>query len=223
MRSGIYAGEDEHYNVIPLVTYEGKHVYLHGPELGYHLFDSSNFRINGFVAARLDGVDPKDLGTRELASQGIDRSLLSKRRDSADAGVSAAWFGTAGRLELELTADITGTSEGGQANVSYAYPFHLGHWKLTPTLGVTALSKDTANYYYGTLDKEVARGVPDYRPGTSFVPYAGIEIATRFWGHWNFISSLQYRALPNDIQDSPLIDADVSGYGRLLIGISRSF
>ncbi|NKF20887.1 MipA/OmpV family protein [Solimonas marina] len=223
VRTGIYAGESDHYRVIPLLNYEGQHVYLRGTSLGYHLLKRAHFRVDGFVSARLDGVDPKDFGVDELAAHGIDRALLSKRRDSADAGAAVTWLTDLGRLKLSFKADITGTSDGYESDLSYEYPLPIGRWVIEPELGVTALSKQTANYYYGTLDKEVARGVPQYRPGAALVPHIGITARTRFWSNWNLIASVEYRALPGDVQDSPLLDANTHGYAQVILGIAHSF
>jgi len=42
-------------------------------------------------------------------------------------------------------------------------------------VGVTWQSDDLANYYYGTLKEEVARGVVNYTPDAVTVPHIGFS------------------------------------------------
>ena len=223
IRSEIYAGEGNHSRVIPFVTYEGERLYWRGATVGYHLIKREGFVFDGFIAGRLDGVDADDFGVDELALRGIDRNLLEDRDDSADAGLSATWKGSAGEIELEFKADITDTSGGYEADFSYRYPLRFAGAMVTPSIGVTVLSKDMANYYYGTLDEEIARGVVQYRPGSATIPHVGIAMVKPFARRWRLIASAEYQVLPDEIKDSPLVKQDADGVGKLFLGVSRGF
>lgn len=222
-RESAYAGEDRRTLVLPNVTYEGDRFYWHGGSVGYRLIKQERFGLDGFIAARVDGVDADDFGVRELAERGIDRALLEDRDDSADAGLSATWKGAAGELQLDVRADITGTSEGYETAARYRYPLRVGGAMITPSIGVRSMSKDMANYYYGTLDEEIARGVIRYRPGSVVIPEFGVTFAQPFARKWLFIASVEYRALPDELKDSPLVEKDADSTTTLLIGISRGF
>jgi len=223
VRESAYAGEDRRSLVIPNVTYEGERFYWHGGAVGYRLVKQGGFGLDGFIAARMDGIDADDFGVPELARRGIDRALLEDRDDSADAGMSATWKGAAGELELDFRADITGTSDGYQAAAHYRYPLRAGGMMITPSIGVRSLSSDMADYYYGTLDEEIARGVMRYRPGSVVVPDIGVTLAKPFARKWLFIASVEYRALPDELKDSPLVEQDADSTTTLVIGISRGF
>ena len=223
LRDSEYAGEGNRSIVFPNVAYEGERFYLRGPVAGYRLVKQDHFSLNAFVAGRLDGIDADDFGVAELARRGIDRDLLEDRDHSADAGLSAAWKGGAGELELDVRADITNTSDGYQAAINYRYPFQIGRVTLAPGLGATVLSDDMANYYYGTLDEEVARGVVDYKPGRSTIPHIGLSAIVPFASQWLFIANAQLRSLPDEIQDSPLVEHDADSVAMLFIGVSRRF
>ena len=223
LRDSEYAGEGNRSIVFPTVAYEGERFYLRGPVAGYRLVKRDRFGLNAFVAARLDGIDADDFGVEELARRGIDRDLLEDRDHSADAGLSAMWKGGAGEVELDVRADITNTSDGYQAAVNYRYPIRVGRVTLTPGLGATVLSDDMANYYYGTLEEEVARGVVDYKPGRSTIPHIGLSAVVPFASRWLFIANAQLRSLPDEIQDSPLLEHDVENVTMLFISVSRRF
>jgi outer membrane protein len=223
MRNELYAGEGNHTRAIPFFGYEGERFYFRGISLGYHFVKTDSFVLDGFISGRLDAMDKKDFGRRELARRGINRDLLEDRDDSADAGASASWRGSAGEVQLEVKADIADVSGGYEVDLSYSYPMQAGGWLLTPTVGVNALSKDLANYYYGTLDKEVARGVVDYKPGSVTIPYVGLTVAKPFAEKWRVIANLSYQVLPDEISDSPLIAEGTDGVGQMFVGVTRSF
>jgi outer membrane protein len=222
-REGIYAGEDDRTLVFPNVSYEGERFFWRGAQAGLHLFSRGGFVLDGYVAGRLDGVDADDFGVTELAERGIDRRLLEDRDDAADVGMSARWRGAAGELELDARADVTSTSEGQQASITYRYPFRAGGWQLTPGVGVRWLSSDLADYYYGTLDEEIARGVVRYRPGSVTVPTASLILMRPFAEKWLFIASAEYRRLPSALRDSPLVERDTDGGATVMVGFSRGF
>ena len=224
IRSTLYAGEENRTLPFPLVNYEGERFYVTGPALGYKFIDSESFVLNGFVAARFDGVDAKDFGRSALAARGINRDLLEDRDMGADIGASAVFkTDTAGEFELDLRADATNTSDGYQASLEYRYPFQVGPVRLIPSIGVVALSDKLANYYYGTLSKEVARGVIDYRPGSATITRAGFTAILPTSPRWAFIASVSADAYPDEITDSPLIDADADIVPSIFLGVIRNF
>lgn len=223
IRTELYAGEGNHTRAIPFFGYEGERFYFRGISAGYHFIQNERFVLDGFLSGRLDAMDADDFGRRELARRGIDRDRLEDRDDGLDAGVSASWRGSAGEIQLELKGDISDVSGGYAADLSYRYPMQAAGLLITPTVGVNLLSRDLANYYYGTLDKEVARGVIDYKPGSATIPYVGLTLAKPFAQKWRVIANLSYQLLPDEISDSPLVAENTDGVGQMFIGVSRSF
>ena len=224
IRSTLYAGEENRTLPFPLVNYEGERYYVKGPVIGYKFIDNASFTLNGFVAARFDGVDAKDFGRSALASRGINRDLLEDRDMAADIGASAVFkTDAAGEFEIDLRADATNTSDGYQASLDYRYPFQAGPVRLIPSIGVVALSDKLANYYYGTLPKEVARGVVDYRPGSAIITRAGFTAILPTSPRWAFIAIVSADAYPDEITDSPLIDAGTDIVPSMFLGVIRIF
>jgi outer membrane protein len=218
-----YAGEGTRVQPVPLISYEGDHFFFRGITAGWQFVGAETFGLAAIVQARFDGFEIKELGRRELAMNGLDSRLLEDRDDSLDAGISASWSGSAGELELELLADVTGKSKGQEFSLQYGYPLDFGRTLITPNIGVTYLSKDMANYYYGTLDSEVARGVIDYKPDAVTIPHVGVNVMHSFGNNWTFLALLEYSALPNKITDSPLLERDTKGTAEIVIGVQRAF
>lgn len=217
-----YAGRGTRYTPLPLITYDSERFFLRGIMGGIHLYDHDLLRIDALVQGDFSGIDAKDFGRRELANNGIDRDLLEDRDDTVQAGFAIGLNGKFGEFKLEVLADVLDASGGFEASAEYGYPIEFGErLTLTPTLGVKWLSADTADYYYGTLDEEVARGVVRYRPGAVAIPEVGLDLQYRFSARWLLLGSISYESLPNKLGDSPLLDSDRSA--RMMIGVLRAF
>jgi outer membrane protein len=153
---------------------------------------------------------------------GIDRDLLEDRKDSADAGFDVSVSGRYGELKFQARTDVLDASGGHEASVSHGYPLQLGKSVvLMPSAGAKWLSADRADYYYGILDEEVARGVRNYRPGSVVIPEVGVDLQYSLADRWVLTGGLKYRALPAKVEDSPLLDSGQSF--RLFIGVLRAF
>jgi len=218
-----YAGEGMRVIPVPLISYEGEKFFFQGIRAGWRFVRNDAFELAAITQFRFDGFDIKDLSRQQLTANGLDVRQLEDRDDSLDAGVTAKWSGNVGEIEIELLTDVTDRSGGQQYSLQYGYPLHLGQTMVTPNVGVTFLSDDTANYYYGTLDTEVARGALDYKPDAATIPHVGINVMRFFGNNWTFLAFLKYSVLPDEITDSPLLEPDTNGSVSALIGVSRGF
>ncbi len=218
-----YAGEGSRVIPIPLLNYQGDRFYFEGITAGWRLVSNDAFELTARGKFRFDGFSVKDLGREELARNGVDYRLLEDRDFGFDVGLGMKWTGDVGELEFELLADATDTSGGQEASLQYGYPIDIGKGSLTPNVGVMWQSKDMANYYYGTLDKEVARGVVDYKPGAVMTPHVGAIYFRPLGQKWSVWASAKYSRLPDGIRDSPLVEHGANGSASLDIGFFRGF
>ena len=208
---------------MPLLSYEGERFFWRGIGGGAHLLKQDGFALDATLSARMDGIDRDDFGASELAERGIKRALLEDRDNGLDLGLAASWRGSFGQFELAIRNDVTGASKGYEASLKYGYPMQWGGTRVTPHIGISQLSKKLANYYYGTLPEEVARGVACYQPGSAAVPRIGIDVMRPFAGRWMFIGNLSYKHLPSKISASPLVEKDKNGAVSAFFGVSRGF
>lgn len=218
-----YAGEGLRVLPIPLLSYNGERFYFRGLGGGWRIVDNGSFELAAVGKLRFDGFNVDDLGRKELARNGIDSRRLEDRDMTFNVGLGMRWKGSAGELEVELLADATDTSGGQEAMLQYGYPFRLGGGILKPNVGITWQSEDMANYYYGTLDAETARGVVDYKPGAVTIPHVGFSYFRPLGGKWSATAFFKYSRLPDEIRKSPLVEADTDGTSSLFIGFSRAF
>ncbi|TBV00284.1 MipA/OmpV family protein [Phytopseudomonas dryadis] len=217
-----YAGADTSVTPLPLLNYESERLFFHGLMGGVHLFEQQGFGLDVIVAGRLDGIDRDDFGRRELARNGIDRDLLDDRDDGLDVGLRATWKGTPGEVQALAKGDVSGASNGYELSLRYSYPLQLGATRVEPGVAVSYLSGQLADYYFGTSNDEVARGVPRYRPGSAVVPSLGVGVSRALGERWLLNGELGYRFLPDRISDSPLVD-EGSGSLGVKVGLSWRF
>lgn len=218
-----YAGEGLRLMPVPLVNYNGERFFFGIGGSGWRIVQNDSFELTALGKLRFDGFQVGDLGRKELARNGINYRLLEDRDMTFDVGLGMKWTGSAGELETELLADATDTSGGQEASIQYSYPFEVGKGTLSPNVGVTWQSKDTANYYYGTIDAEVARGVVDYKPGAVTIPHVGFSYFRPLGEKWSVMAFFKYSSLPDEIKKSPFIEADTNGTTSIFIGLSRGF
>ncbi len=221
--SSIYAGQDRKLLPVPMVNYDSERFFWRGLGGGIHLVEQDGYSFDATISARLGGIEKKDFGARELAARGINRDLLDDRDFGLDVGLALGWKGEMGKLELGIKADASGASKGYEGNLKYGYPIQWQATRITPHLGVAILSDKLANYYYGTLASEVARGVVNYKPGRVAVPAIGLDVMHPLNGQWIMLGSMSYKKLPSKITDSPLLKKDTKGSALLYIGAARAF
>jgi outer membrane protein len=222
-RTSIYAGESSSSTLAPLISYQGEKFFWRGISGGYHLLNRDGLKVDATLGARFNGIKRDDFGTAALATRGINRNLLEDRDDGLDLGIAGSFTGRMGVVELALKADVSGASKGFETSAKYGYPLHWGSTMLTPNIGISHHSKKLANYYYGTLDKEVARGVVNYKPGSVVIPSVGLDLMRPFADKWVLMGGLSYSVLPSKITDSPLVDRDTNGVTSVFVGVSRKF
>lgn len=219
-----YAGEGTRIQPLPLINYEGKHLFLNGISGGVHLYQTSQFTFDAILSARLSGFDINDLGRSELLDNGVDSSLLSDRDDGLDAGIRATLGSSWGAISLEAVHDISDTSDGYEISLNYRYGWLFNQTAVTANAGASWMSSDLGSYYFGILDKEVSRGVSAYSPGSAVIPSIGMTLVhTIGSSKWQIIGSAEYQFLPSELRNSPLIDPDHNGMGRVIVGLSRRF
>lgn len=217
-----YAGADSSVSPIPLVNYDEGRLFIRGLTGGMHLHERDGFGLDTIISARFDGIDADDFGRNELAENGIDRDLLENRDDGVDLGLRATWQGSAGELQASAQGDVSSASEGFELALEYGYPLHMAGATVTPSVKVSHMSDDLANYYYGILADEEARGVMSYRPGSVAVPSLAVGISKLFGRSLLLNAGASYQHLPGNLSDSPLAGSDAGQFG-MKVGLSWVF
>lgn len=218
-----YAGEDSRVIPVPAVAYQGERFFVRGVSLGYTLIESKSLALDVIGQYRFAPFHTEDLGRAELAANGIDIDLLDDRKGGLDLGVALTMRLPAGEFTVNLLADATNTSSGESAMFQYRYPIRFGGSSVSPAIGVTWLSDDLANYEYGTLASEVARGALSYRPGAVTMPAISVSFVHPLSAQWAISGWARVTKLPGAITDSPLVESGVDTESSLMLTLARAF
>ena len=100
---------------------------------------------------------------------------------------------------------------------------------ITPSVGFAFRSEDLADYYYGvTEDEELLitdfNGTGEdylryaYASGETVTPYAGISIRQALSPKWAVFVSARHEFLPDEVEDSPIVDGDGRTVGGVTLG-----
>lgn len=197
-----YKGSDARVLPMPVINYEGEHVFLKNTEAGIWLWNDGMQKFSVgvtllpryFRASKSDDPAMKQLDNRNILVLGT----LGYELDTAY-----------GRLNLSASGDITGTSDGFLVGASYAYPLHFGPLSLIPNAGVIFASEHFNDYYYGiTRGESIRSGLPTYSPDSSLTPFVGVHADYALSDHWSLFATWKMTFLDDEIQDSPMVDRD---------------
>jgi MipA family protein len=154
----------------------------------------------------------------------VDAGLLSDRDDGIDAGIRATFGSSLSSISLEGARDISGASDGYEIRLDYRHTWLFDRTAVTASAGANWMSSELAGYYFGILDEEVSRGVAGYSPGSAVVPRIGLTLAHPIRSSkWQLLGSVEYQFLPSELRDSPLLEPDRDGFGRVVLGLTRRF
>ena len=205
--SGIYIGEKTEIIPVPVIAYESERFFVRGLSAGAALYGDRVFSVNAIANVNMMNLDVGELSTRQLAEKGISKAQLEDRDRSVDLGVEASMRKPYGIISAQALHDVGGASEGAELRLNYQYFWRIDpRLSLIPNVGVEWLSDKRANYYYGILNSEVARGVDAYRPDQVFIPHVSLGANYVINEKVNVFGVAMQKFLPNKVQDGPLVD-----------------
>ncbi len=205
--SGIYIGEKTEIIPVPVIAYESERFFVRGLSAGAALYGDRVFSVNAIANVNMMNLDVGELSTRQLAEKGISKAQLEDRDRSVDLGVEASMRKPYGIISAQALHDVGGASEGAELRLNYQYFWQIDpRLSLIPNVGVEWLSDKRANYYYGILNSEVARGVDAYRPDQVFIPHVSLGANYVINEKVNVFGVAMQKFLPNKVQDGPLVD-----------------
>lgn len=220
--TGLYVGEETNFTPVPVFAYEGERFFLRGLYGGVNLYKHELFNVNAILAANMNKLDVDKLKASKLAKHNLTKSQLEDRDISADLGVELLLKPAFGNISIIALGDIGGASDAATIKVNYQYFWRLNEQLiLIPNIGLEWMSEDRANYYYGTFNSEVARGVERYKPGQVTIPHISLGANYNFNENWRAVGAVSYDFLPNKVKDSTIVDADNAA--NFYVGLTYKF
>ena len=191
-----YTGQEAQEDFMPVIAFSGKDLYIAGSQFGWHLYENEAWLIDVYGAYRFAGYTPENSDFLD----GMDR------KDSIDGGFEITYKTAFGRFTLDLSTDVSDRHQGQELGFRYGEMFKYGSWQLLPWLGVTWLSADLADYYFGVEPEEETEQRSVYQLDDTINISYGLNTRYRINQH-NFISwNIALEQLSEDIADSPIVD-----------------
>ena len=212
---GPYKQYDNDVLPLPVIGYEGEHVWVRGLGAGYYLWNDQTDKLSVMAYYSPQYFKPKNSDNDQLRQ-------LDKRKATLMAGLSYVHNTQYGFLRTALTGDTLDNSNGIVWDLAWLYRYTNGNLTLTPGIGVEWNSDNQNEYYYGVSKHESNRsGMRSYDPDSSWNPYLELSANYRFLGDWSVYGVARYTRLSDEITDSPMVDKSWSGL--ISTGITYSF
>jgi outer membrane protein len=196
-----YKGHDDYYIPFPSLQLETKYFFIKELKLGFYLYrdDAEEHELTLGITPGFTVFDPDKTSDFKL-------SFLDKRKMAADVYLQYIRRFRYGTVGAKLYMDVLGNADGFGADVFYKLPVFINEFTITPGIGLSYLSGDRTDYYYGISTAEAVRsGLPYYHADFSISPYVSLEASYLTENGWNIFANAQYTFLSNEITDSPMI------------------
>ncbi|EGU49601.1 hypothetical protein VIOR3934_04414 [Vibrio orientalis CIP 102891 = ATCC 33934] len=214
----VYKDTPSNKTVIPVIGYEGEHLFLRGFSAGYRLFPIGSPQNIVFRAV----YDPRTLKPEDSDNLAIQQ--MDERKSTILGGVSYQLITLVGMFEATAGTDLGRTHNGIYAEAAWRLPIRRNGWGITPSMGYAYNSERLNNHLYGISAEEAARaGDPSLEfdadwDGQFFLgasAYMHLTPSIRLTG------GIRYTNLEGDIEASPLIESGV--YTSANIGVAYVF
>lgn len=192
-----YIGGGVRRDLLPLYLYEGEHVSVQANRIGIKYVPDAEQRFDVFFRRRLEGF-PEDGKIPVLSG-------MAARSTGVDLGFTYRYQQPWGTLYASLLHDVSGTSNGSELALEYAYDWRSGRLTLRPSVGISMRDSKLNNYYYGVLPSEATASRPAYKSG------AGTNVSLNLYGtydvteRWRLLAGMSLTSLSSDIKDSPIV------------------
>lgn len=165
--------------------------------------------------------DSLDLEIDTGSCQETGQVKAPKRSFAVDGGLEIIYADVWGDLQLQVLSDLSLTHKGVEIWASYAYSWHYGNWRLTPSFGLNWKSSNLLDYYYGVRDSEARENRPAYKASSGFNHFARLSVSYTINDHWGLVGVAEYETLSRSIRNSPIVNKD--SVETLFVGIMYRF
>ncbi len=182
---------------------------IDGLNLGFSLWQNQQWSVD-FLAANIAGrvtsdsdEDPPAVTEAEKNAEILDRDTLI-----IAAGVRATRYFDNNRIaQFRLASDYY-ENNGMQASLRFGQKWQLGNWSWTGLIGAKYTSRRINNYLVGITADEATVRFPEYVAKGSVALEFELDVRYPLTRKLVFASRFAYKAHPEEITDSPLVDED---------------
>lgn len=214
----IYQDTPSNVVAIPMVGYEGEHIFFRGFSAGYRMLPAGSPQN---IVFRLM-YDPRTF--KPADSTNANMQLLDERKSTVLGGVSYQLITMVGMFEATAGSDIGRTHNGLYSEAAWRLPIRMRGWGVTPSIGYSYNSEKINNHLYGVSQAEsnatggAIKAFDADWDGQFFVGLSAYMFVTK---NIRLTGSIRYLNLEGDIENSPIIEHTTSSTAT--IGASYVF
>ena len=208
MLSGGYYYKDFFLEISPLI---GRPL-----TIGYSIQRTQHFVVNIISESVFAGFNESD------QRNGNQLTGINDRHTSLDAGIEVYYSYQYGETRFRALRDISDTHNGYVIAFDYAYPILKKRWTIWPSYGISWLSADTTDYYFGIKENEATLNRPQYQASSAFTHKFNLYLAYQYNSHLSFIGYGDYILFSSNINNSPLVSPNKDSF-RFGFGFMWSF
>lgn len=204
--------------VIPMIGYEGEHLFLRGFSGGYRLrpVGSPQNIIFRFI------YDPRTFKPEDSDNAAMQQ--LDERKSTILGGVTYQAITHIGLFEVGAGSDIGNTHNGIYAEAVWKLPIRRKGWAITPSFGYSYNSERLNNHLYGVSVEESTRtggAMSSFDADWDGQFFVGLSTYFYLTPNIRVTGGLRYVNLEGQIESSPMIEHTTSTTGN--VGIAYVF
>lgn len=193
-----YIGYGTDYLALPMLFVDSKWVRVAGPGIDLKLgrYDDFSFALSTKIGLE-DGYSSSDASIL---------NGMEKRKGSIWMGPSVTWNNNLGRVTAKLLADASGNSNGQQFSLEASKTYRYDKFSFTPRFGVTWLSANYVDYYYGVKANEARPDRLAYEGKSATNISAGVTTNYEVTNNQSIMLDVGFTKFGSGVTDSSLVD-----------------
>lgn len=212
----VYKDTESNVVTIPMIGYEGDHLFFDGFSAGYRIFPR---RSQQNLILRVV-YDPRTLKPEDSTDSDIQK--LDERKAAVLGGVTYQLISLVGIFEFSVGSDIGHTHDGVYAETVWKLPIYQQNWAIIPSIGYNYSGEKINNHLYGVSTSEAARTTFDeFDAGWNGKIFAGLSGYMQLTKRTRITGSIRYTNLEGDLEQSPIVKSGINTSAT--IGIAYIF
>ena len=172
--------------------------------IGYTAYESDDFQLNLVAMPFFSGFNESAQMRGDLITG------LEERSASFDAGIEILSSFEHGQVGIRALYDISEIHSGSVVDFVYGYPLYFDKTVVWPSIGVSYVTEEANNYYYGIRQSEVRPDRPFYEVDGGFVTKFNLYFEHELSETNSIIGFSQLNLLNSSIQGSPIVEHSYS-------------
>ena len=184
--------------------------------VGYTLNETRSTMVN------LVGMSWFATISEDKQEQGNRLDGIKKRESAYEVGVEYLKQFKKSDLRVRALHDVLNRHNGFLLSLDQSRPIYKKDWLIIPSWGVTYLSENLVDYYYGVGPTEVTAERPLYSPDAGWSLTGRIYIEHPINQEWTMFGFASYSKFSNSITDSPITSVSNATH-TIAMGVLWSF